>query len=254
MASAAVPRRFAAAIDAAAHVFVPTLDDAVALDGPDGHHLERVRRLRVGERVTAADGAGAWRAYRITAAAKARLDLDADGVVHEEPGLTPRLAVAFGVGKGAKPEQVVSGLTELGVDRIVPFLSARSVVRWDDDRATTAGARLRRVAREAAMQCRRSWLPEVSDPVGLAGLVTTGAVVVGDAAGAPPAALALPGDGEWLAVVGAEGGLDADERAALEARPGTVLVAVGPHVLRTETAALAVAAVLAGRREIGHSE
>ncbi|MBM3660908.1 MAG: RsmE family RNA methyltransferase, partial [Actinobacteria bacterium] len=156
MTSAAPPHGFAATADAAAHAFVDTLDDAVVVDGPDGHHLERVRRLRVGERLTLADGAGAWRPYRIVATARAHLDVVADGPVVEEPPMTPRLAVAFGVGKGAKPEQVVSGLTELGVDRIVPFLSARSVVRWEGDRAAAAGARLRRVAREAAMQCRRA--------------------------------------------------------------------------------------------------
>jgi 16S rRNA (uracil1498-N3)-methyltransferase len=252
MESGAEPRGFASGADAAAHVFAADLHDRVAIDGPDGHHLERVRRLRVGERVTVADGTGAWRAYRIAATAKAHLDLDADGGVHREPVLAPRLAVAFGVGKGAKPEQVVSGLTELGVDRILPFLSARSVVRWDGERAVAAGERLRRVAREAAMQCRRARLPEVADPVGLDGVVTPGVVVVGDPAGVPATALDVPAGGEWMAVVGAEGGLDPDERAALGARPGTVLLAVGPHVLRTETAALAVAAVLAARRSPDH--
>jgi 16S rRNA (uracil1498-N3)-methyltransferase len=247
MASAGPPRGFASRADAAAHAFVATLADAVTIEGPDGHHLERVRRLRVGEWITLADGTGAWRRYRITATGKARLDAEADGVVRAEPALSPRLAVAFGVGKGAKPEQVVSGLTELGVDRIVPFLSARSVVRWDGERGVAAGERLRRVAREAAMQCRRSRVPEVTDPVPLAGLVTDGVVVVGDPDGMPAASLEEPAGGEWLAVVGAEGGLDPAERASL-AGGRAVAVAVGPHVLRTETAALAVAAVLAGRR------
>lgn len=252
MTSAAAPRGFAATADAAAHAFVVALDDAVVVDGPDGHHLERVRRLRVGERITLADGAGAWRAYRIVGAGKARLDAEAEGPAHLEPALTPGLAVAFGIGKGAKPEQVVSGLTELGVDRIVPFLSARSVVRWEGDRAQAAGERLRRVAREAAMQSRRSRIPAVADPVGLDGLVTPGVVVVGDPAGAPAAGLGAPAGGEWLAVVGAEGGLTPDERSALTGRAGAVALGVGPHVLRTETAALAVAAVLAGLRTSGH--
>ena len=252
MASAAEPQGFASATGAAAHVFVAVLDDGVAVEGPDGHHLERVRRLRVGERVTGSDGAGRWRPYRVAATGKARLDLEADGVVHLEPALGPGLAVAFGVGKGAKPEHVVSGLTELGVDRIVPFLSLRSVVRWDGARAAAAGERLRRVAREASMQCRRARLPEVADPVGLDGLATRGVVVVGDPAGVAATALGDPVGGEWFAVIGAEGGLDPEERAVLAARPGTVLLAVGPHVLRTETAAIAVAAALTGRRRLDH--
>lgn len=252
MAAPAEPPGFAASADAAAHAFVDDLGDRVVVDGPDGHHLSRVRRLRSGERVTLADGSGVWRTYRVTTAAPGRLELEATGARHREPDLCPGLAVAFGVGKGAKPEQVVAGLAELGVDRIVPFLSARSVVRWDPARAASAGERLRRVAREAAMQCRRARLPEVEDAVGLPGLVTPGVVVVGDPGGVPAGSVADPPGGEWLAVVGAEGGLDPDEVAALDARPGTVHVAVGPHVLRTETAALAVAAVLAGRRAVCH--
>lgn len=248
MGSAAVPQGFASTADAVAHAFVAALDDTLTVDGPDGHHLERVRRLRVGEWLTLADGVGTWRRYRVVGAGKGRLDVEAEGPARVEPVQTPRVAVAFGVGKGAKPEQVVSGLTELGVDRIVPFLSARSVVRWDGDKATAAGDRLRRVAREAAMQCRRARLPEVADPVGLADLACDGVVVVGDPTGVPVATLDDPIGGEWLAVVGAEGGLDPVERAALVGRPGAVAVAVGPHVLRTETAAVALAAALAGRR------
>jgi 16S rRNA (uracil1498-N3)-methyltransferase len=252
MGPAAEPWGFASRADAAAHVFAAGLDATVVIDGLDGHHLVRVRRLRVGERVTVSDGGGAWREYRISVAAPARLVLEADGVVHREPALRPRLAVAFGVGKGAKPEQVVSGLTELGVDRIVPLRTARAVVRWEGDRAQTAVERLRRVAREAAMQCRRSHLPDVAEPVDVAGLVTAGVFVLGDPDGVPVDQVPEPAGGEWLAVVGAEGGLASAERAVLVARAETVHLAVGPHVLRTETAALAVAAALAGRRQAGH--
>lgn len=249
MRAPGAPRAFAASADAAAHVLVaPGLAETLTVEGPDGHHLERVRRLRVGERVTAADGAGAWRPYRIVATARGRLDLAADGVECHEPRLTPGLGVAFGIGKGTKPEQVVAGLTELGVDRIVPLASARSVARWEPDRADAALVRLRRVAREAAMQSRRARVPEVAAPVAPADLAPTGTVVVGDPDGSAVEALPKPGAAGWLAVVGAEGGLDPDERAVLLARPDAVTLAVGPHVLRTETAALAVAAALTGRR------
>ncbi|MFM8303803.1 MAG: RsmE family RNA methyltransferase, partial [Actinomycetota bacterium] len=214
------------------------------------HHLQRVRRLRVGEPITVADGLGRWRPYTVADAGRGRLVLRATGPVAREPVLTPGLAVAFALGKGAKPELVVADLTELGVDRIVPFRSVRSVVRWDDDRARSATVRLRRVAREAAMQCRRSRLPVVDEPVALDALATTGTVVIGSPTGVAPAAVPIPAGGEWLALVGAEGGLSAEEIADLTGRPGTVEMAVGPHVLRTETAAVALAAVLAARRSV----
>jgi 16S rRNA (uracil1498-N3)-methyltransferase len=150
--------------------------------------------------------------------------------------------------KGPKPETVVSGLTELGVDLILPFRSARSVVRWEGDRVPTATARLRRVAREAAMQCRRARLPEIAEPVDVETLALHRGVVLGDPAGIPVTEIAPPTEGEWLAVVGPEGGLDAAERDRLTGGDGATTVAVGPHVLRTETAAVALAAALTTRR------
>ena len=242
---------FASAAGAVAHVFVEMLDETVFVGGEDGHHLQRVRRLRAGEKVTAADGTGRWRRYVVARSAQGHVALTADGVVWREPSVTPGLAVAFALSKGPKPETVVSGLTELGVDRIVPFRSARSVVRWEGDRIPTAMARLRRVAREAAMQCRRARLPEVAEPVEIATLAEHRAVVLGEAEGVSVANLEPPDGGEWLAVIGPEGGLDAAERDRLTNSAGSVRLAVGPHVLRTETAALAVAAVLTACRIAG---
>jgi 16S rRNA (uracil1498-N3)-methyltransferase len=237
---------WAAAQPAAAHVIVDDrLDDGLVVTGDDGHHLQRVRRLRVGEAVTAADGEGHWRSYRIDEVGEGRLVLAATGEPRVEPASVPPLAVAFSLTKGEKPETVVARLTELGVDRVLPVLANRSVARWSGDRAATALTRLRRVAREAAQQSRRARLPLI-EPLGpLAGLVGTPGLVVGDR-GAPAAgALGAPGPEGWLAVVGPEGGFDPEERAAFEGAPR---VGVGPHVLRAETAAVAVAAALASLR------
>jgi 16S rRNA (uracil1498-N3)-methyltransferase len=68
----------------------------------------------------------------------------------------PPLTVAFAVLKGERNEMVVQKLTELGIDRIVPVLAERCVVRWDTVRAQRQHERLERVAREAAMQSRRA--------------------------------------------------------------------------------------------------
>lgn len=245
-----VASAFASVYPAAAHVFAPALDDTVIVDGVDGHHLQRVRRLRVSESVTVSDGRGRWRPYVVARSDQGALVLTAEGAMRREPRLVPGLAVAFALSKGGKPEAVVSGLTELGVDRVVPFRSARSIVRWEGERAHAATARLRRVAREAAMQSRRAWLPEIAEPVDFGALTSHPAVVVGDPEGSPLAAVPEPAGGEWLAVIGAEGGLDAPELARLMALPGAASVAVGRHILRAETAALAVAAVLTSRRRV----
>ncbi|MEA2828761.1 MAG: rRNA (uracil1498-N3)-methyltransferase [Actinomycetota bacterium] len=217
---------------AAAHVFVADLAAPEVVDG-DRHHLERVLRLRVGEAVTASDGAGRWVACRWVGGAT----LEVDGEVVAEPAPAPAITVAFAPPKGERPEWAVQKLTELGVDRIVPLAAARSVVRWTGDRAEAVVARWRRVAREASMQSRRAWLPAVE-----------GAVPFGDASGWPGAVLAVAGGDppsldHATVLVGPEGGWSADEGAG-----GLPTVGLGPHVLRTETAAVAAGTLLVALR------
>jgi 16S rRNA (uracil1498-N3)-methyltransferase len=219
-----------ARIGAAAHAFVADLD-APVLSPEDRHHLERVLRLRRGEALTVADGRGGWRPCTFGA------ELEPAGEIEHDPAPVPPVTIAFALLKGERPELVVQKLTELGVDRIVPMVTARCVVRWDGDRGDRHVARLQRVGREAAMQCRRSWLPEV-DPV------TPFATV----AGAPGAVLADDGGGPVrldrpLVLVGPEGGWAPEEVAG--DRPA---MSLGPHVLRSETAAIAAGALMIAKR------
>jgi 16S rRNA (uracil1498-N3)-methyltransferase len=240
---------WAAAYPATAHVLVTALDDELTIAGDDGHHLARVRRVRAGESLTAADGRGVWRPYAVAAVEGATLELRASGDARVEPELVPRLEVAFALTKAAKPETVVQQLTELGVDRIRPVRSRRSVVRWDASRAEPALARLRRVAREAAAQSRRARLPAVDAPAELASLAGMAGLVLGDPSVVGENVPEWPPGGAWVVLVGPEGGFEADEIAQL----GVVSrLAVGPHVLRAETAAVSAAAALAISRRIGH--
>ncbi|HUF85239.1 MAG TPA: RsmE family RNA methyltransferase [Acidimicrobiia bacterium] len=236
---------FCADANAVAHTFVPALDDEVEISGADLHHLVRVRRLRAGESVTAADGAGVWRPYVVTDAGRRELRLEACGAIAAEPELTPRLVVAFALTKGGKPELVVQKVTELGADEVIPVHTRRSVVRWEGGRGDTAVERLRRVAGEAARQCRRARLPVVGPPVDLVSLAGRPGLLVAERDGTAVTDLAEPRDGEWVLVVGPEGGFEPGERDTLAGAAG---LALGPHVLRAETAAVAGAAALAGRR------
>jgi 16S rRNA (uracil1498-N3)-methyltransferase len=232
---------------AAAHVIVDHLDDPLIIDGAAGHHLVRVRRLRTGETVTAADGAGAWRAFTVTAVGAGTLTLSAAAPQQSEPVVEPRLAVAFCLTKGHKPDTVIEKITELGVDRIVPVTSERSIVRWDAGRAAAAHERWMTIACAASEQSRRARLPRIELLAPVAALADHAAVVVADPAapdGLEASVLDPPG-GEVLLLVGPEGGLAPADLAGL--RPWRRL-ALGPTVLRAETAAIAAASAVAAAR------
>jgi 16S rRNA (uracil1498-N3)-methyltransferase len=243
-------------VPASAHLFVASageLTDMVDVGGEDGHHLARVLRLRVGETVTVADGAGLWRPYRVADVAGAGrgpaiVRLEAVAAVVQEPSPPPRLAIAFALTKADKPELVVQKLTELGVDRIIPVLAERSVSRPDSGRAGAAVERWRRIAREAARQCRRATLPTVEELGPLTALAGHPGLVVAERGGQPVGSLGSPPGDETLLVVGPEGGLADSEVEAL--KPWARLD-LGPHILRAETAALAAAALLVARRGSG---
>src|SRR5690606_31560147 len=99
----------------------------------DHHHLARVRRLRRGDALVLGDGRGSWRHATFDERVPGEL-----GEVVTTARPEPAVGVGFALVKGSKPELVVQKLTELGVDRIQPFVAARSVVRWDDTKAVTA--------------------------------------------------------------------------------------------------------------------
>lgn len=243
-ASGVVEQRYAAAEAVAAHLFVAALDAAITVDGTDGHHLQRVRRLRIGEHVTAADGAGRWRRYTIAGAEPGRLTLRAESEVALDPEPWPAVSVAVALTKGAKLETVVAQLTELGVARIEPVRARRSVVRWDGARAEAAAARLATVAREAAMQCRRARIPVVAAVADLAALAGRPGIVVAARDGGAAAAVPLPSDGVWTVVVGPEGGFEPGE---IEALAPLGRLALSAYVLRAQTAPVVAAALLVAR-------
>lgn len=213
---------------ATAHLFVDSLD-APQLSAADEHHLLRVLRVRPTDPLTLSDGLGGW--------VEARWDPAAGGLVRvgevQRAMAHHECTVACAIAKGDRPEWTVQKLTEVGVARIVLFEAERSVVRWDAERAARQLERLRKVAREAAMQSRRVMLPEVT------------IAPWGEVAALPAAALADPAAGDEIdatvstVVVGPEGGFtDAELRAVGRT------VGLGDQVLRVETAAIAAGVLL----------
>jgi 16S rRNA (uracil1498-N3)-methyltransferase len=221
-----------AARSAAAHVIVTDLDTPM-LDPADCHHLESVRRLRPGESVSVTDGRGGWRLCSFLGSGLLRPEGEAVRGARPLPAITIGLAPV----KGERTEWAIQKLTELGVDRIVMLIAARSVVHWDTERARRHLDKLAVVARQAVMQSRQMWLPEV-----------TGMDRVDDWSGRPGVALAEP-DGaaptldNATVLIGPEGGWTTAERESARAT-----VTLGPAVLRTESAAVAAGVLLTALR------
>jgi 16S rRNA (uracil1498-N3)-methyltransferase len=118
----------------------------------------------------------------------------------------------------------------------VPFTAARSVVRWDDAKATRALDRLVATAREAGMQCRRARLPRIDAPASFAEAVALDGVALADRSGRPV------GPEDRALLVGPEGGWEREELDAAET------VSLADHVLRAETAAIVAGVTLSGFR------
>ncbi len=232
-------------VDAAA-----LLADPVRVEGDEGRHAAVVRRIRVGETVRLTDGAG--RAADCTV-----IDVNTHGMVcavrnrFELPAPNPRFTAVQALAKGNRAELAVEMLTEIGIDVIVAWAAARSIVQWTPERADKGLARWRSVARESSKQARRVWLPEVR---GLAStgqvcelLAGAGSAVVLHAAGGRSVDEVAVGDvGDVVLVIGPEGGFYDDELVAFESA-GAVPMRLGDTVLRTSTAGVAGAAVLLSR-------
>ena len=204
----------------AAHVFVETLA-APQLTDDDDHHLRRVLRVRDSDVITVTDGAGRWVTARLDSGG---LRVESDAIV-EPP---PRPAAVFSaVPKGDRAEWMVQKLTEVGATSIGFIDCARSVVHWDEERGRRQVDRLRRIAREAAMQSRRIWLPEIFDVVPIAEPNGADDLVEVDAV-----------------LVGPEGGFTPEELALVARR-----VSLSGQILRVETAALVAVVMLTLRNE-----
>jgi 16S rRNA (uracil1498-N3)-methyltransferase len=236
---------------------VESLTDAspgslVEVTGDEAHHAVAVRRLREGEQVVLTDGRGTFVTGSVASTGKRVFAVSVESVAHDERP-EPAVTVVQALPKGDRGELAVEVLTEVGVDRIVPWAAARSVAVWKGERAAKSHARWQATAREAAKQSRRSWLPSV-DPLAstsdLAALVAEAdlAVVLHEDATEPLSAVAVPTSGRIVVVVGPEGGIAPDELDALAAA-GARSVRLGAEVLRTSTAGVVAVAALLSRTD-----
>jgi len=223
----------------------------ITLRGNAASHVTRVLRLRVGQTLTLFNGQGGEHLASIDGSHSGEVAVavgEHRPIERESPFA---LTLAQGVSRGERMDLVVQKATELGVSRLVPLLTERSVVRLDARQADRKSNHWRAIAIAACEQCGRNRLPEVALPAQVQEFLRQ----AGDGARlllSPDAELRLadvpcPTSGVTV-LIGPEGGLSDAEQQYAEAA-GFTAVRLGPRVLRTETAAIAALTVL--QREFG---
>ncbi|UJF35058.1 16S rRNA (uracil(1498)-N(3))-methyltransferase [Paenibacillus hexagrammi] len=229
----------------------PAGANQVTIEGDDAHHLIRVMRSEVGDKVICSNGVDREAVVRITVLDKHEVTAE----VVEELALTAepsvQVWVAQSLPKGDKMETVIQKGTEIGAARFLPFLSERTVVQYDAKKEAKRTDRWQKIAKEAAEQAHRNRVPQVDSVLSWKQLLSLAQEADAawicyekeDGQQLKPAIQAAAAEGKLapgsrvLLAVGPEGGFTEQEIKQAE-EAGFRSVSLGARILRTETAAL----------------
>ena len=218
-------------------VDTPLAPGPLAVDGPAAHYLGSVMRLKIGDPVLVFDDrSGEWLAT-VAEAGRRTLTLIVTERTREREAVPDLWLCAAPLKKG-RVDWLAEKVCELGVARLVPVVTRRTVVDKPN------GERLRAHLIEAAEQCGRTALPQLAEPVKLPRLLADWpaerALFFADETGGVPALEAMRARaGPAAVLIGPEGGFDEEERASIRALPQAVGISLGPRILRADTAAAA---------------
>jgi len=220
----------------------------LTIEGSAGNHVARVLRLRVGESVTLFNGQGGEYAASIEEIRRDTVMVTVQERRALERESPCQIVLAQGISRGERMDWVVQKATELGVARIAPLFTERSVVHLDDKQAARKVQHWRAIAIAACEQSGRNRVPEIAQPVGLYDLLEQASAPRGAALLlSPGAALRIadiaPDEAGVTVLIGPEGGL-ADLEQETAVKSGFTPVRLGPRVLRTETAAVCALTLL----------
>ncbi|WP_223690417.1 16S rRNA (uracil(1498)-N(3))-methyltransferase [Leifsonia poae] len=221
--------------------------DRLSLTGAEAKHASTVTRTRVGQSVMIGNGRGLIASGRVLVATPSELAIEVESAQRVERS-APAVTLVQALAKGDRDELAVQASTELGVDAVVPWAAARSVSRWEGQKIQKGRDRWATIAREAAKQSIRAWVPAVEELTNTRSLAkrAAGARILLLDPDAPVRLTSLTFDDRPLVlVVGPEGGIAPEELAAL-VEAGAELVRLGDTVLRTSTAGPAALAVVNG--------
>lgn len=218
------------------------------LTGEDVQHIAKVLRLRAGDEVTLCDGAKTEYTARIDSVEKERITLRVLETAASKTESAAEITLYQGLPKAGKLETIIQKCVELGIGKVIPFDAERSVVKLSEKDFAKKQSRYQRVAYEAAKQSRRGIIPEVGGLVKLAKEDFSGFDLIllayeEERGTTLKKALRAKMDAKRIAlIVGPEGGF-APEEADMLIQRGAVSVSLGPRILRTETAGMAMLAM-----------
>ena len=207
-----------------------SVGDSATLGGGEGRHAASVRRIGAGEWVDVVDGCGLRATCEVSGSDKSSLSLVVRAITQEDSP-SPEVILVQALAKGGRDEAAVEICTEIGIDRVIPWASQRAIVQWKGPKAEKGRAKWEGVARAAAKQSRRAYVPVVEDVKDSRELASWVASLIGE----DGVAFVCHEEAADLLIVGPEGGIGAEETAQL-VDAGASTIGLGDNVLRSSTA------------------
>ncbi|MBI5286013.1 MAG: 16S rRNA (uracil(1498)-N(3))-methyltransferase [Deltaproteobacteria bacterium] len=224
-------------------------DKTVSIKGDEFHHLKTVLHLKVGDNISLFNGKGNDFLGSIEVITKDEAKV---AIVERLKGLREspiEVILCQGLAKSEKMDLIIQKATELGVSRVIPFFTSRTVPKLDGNKMANKVERWQRIALEAVKQCGRSLTPNVEMVKGFQGVLKGWdgylRLILWEGEETNTIKKALK---EWplskiVTLVGPEGGFTTDEVEEAK-RSGFIPVSLGPRILRTETASIAILSIL----------
>src|SRR3954468_3481999 len=147
-------------------------NDHFLINEEDRHHIVKVMRMEIGDQIICVDPEGKQAVCKLSEITNSSVVADVVQWIDESPELPISITIASGLPKGDKLEWIIQKGTELGAHQFLPFSAARSVVKWDEKKAAKKIDRWQKIAKEAAEQSHRAFLPEVSHSINFKELLT----------------------------------------------------------------------------------
>ncbi|EOR23668.1 16S rRNA (uracil(1498)-N(3))-methyltransferase [Cytobacillus oceanisediminis] len=229
--------------------FAKQEEDTFIIQEDDYHHIVRVMRMNVGDKIYCVNNDQQVAQCSIENIFENEVTAKVVQWLEGEIELPVSVSIVSGLPKGDKLEWIIQKGTELGAYEFIPFIAARSVVKWDEKKGAKKLIRWNKIAKEAAEQSHRTMIPEVSTPISMKELIKRSKsydvkiiayeeeAKEGESAMLTKKLQSMTKGQTILALFGPEGGLSESEVNLLKEQD-FVTCGLGPRILRTETAPL----------------